>query len=44
MTGPDIDHLISILYELIDRGNTVVAIEHNKRFLSAADEVITMHS
>lgn len=27
---------------MIDAGNTVVAIEHNKRFLSAADHVITM--
>ena len=38
----DIDHLIALLYEMIDAGNTVVAIEHNKRFLSAADHVITM--
>ena len=38
----DIDHLISLLYEMIDLGNTVVAIEHNKRFLSAADYLLTM--
>ena len=38
----DIDHLIALLYEMIDAENTVVAIEHNKRFLSAADHVITM--
>lgn len=38
----DIDNLISLLYEIIDMGNTVVAIEHNKRFLSAADYLITM--
>ncbi|MDO5126398.1 MAG: ATP-binding cassette domain-containing protein [Eubacteriales bacterium] len=38
----DIDHLIASLYELIDSGNTVVAIEHNKRFLSAADYTITL--
>ena len=38
----DIDNLILLLYELVDSGNTVVAIEHNKRFLSAADYIITM--
>ena len=38
----DIDNLISLLFELIDAGNTVVAIEHNKRFLSAADYTITL--
>lgn len=38
----DIDNLIASLYELIDAGNTVVAIEHNKRFLSAADYTITV--
>lgn len=38
----DIDNLISLLYELVDAGNTVVAIEHNKRFLSAANYIITM--
>lgn len=37
----DIDHLIGLLYELIDVGNTVVAIEHNKRFLEAAQYTIT---
>ncbi|MDD6037795.1 MAG: TrmO family methyltransferase [bacterium] len=38
----DIDNLITLLYEMIDSGNTVVAIEHNKRFLSAADYTIVM--
>lgn len=38
----DIDHLIALIYELVDAGNTVAAIEHNKRFLSAADYTITM--
>lgn len=38
----DIDNLIHLLFELIDAGNTVVCIEHNKRFLSAADYTITM--
>ena len=38
----DIDHLIGLIYELVDAGNTVVAIEHNKRFLSAADDILTM--
>ena len=36
----DIDNLLSILYELIDAGNTVVAIEHNKQFIASADYVI----
>ena len=38
----DIDNLISLLYDMIDSGNTVVSIEHNKRFLGAADFTITM--
>ena len=38
----DIDNLISLLYEMIDSGNTVVAIEHNKRFLLAAEYTIVM--
>lgn len=38
----DIDNLITMLFKIIDAGNTVVAIEHNKRFLSAADYTITM--
>jgi len=38
----DIDNLINLLEEIIEAGNTVVAIEHNKRFLSAADVIITM--
>lgn len=36
----DIDNLIDLLEEIISLGNTVVAIEHNKRFLSAADYTI----
>lgn len=38
----DIDNLINLIFEIIDLGNTVVGIEHNKRFLSAADYTITM--
>lgn len=38
----DIDNLINLLFEIIDLGNTVVCIEHNRRFLSAADYTITM--
>lgn len=38
----DIDNLLSILYELIDAGNTVVAIEHNKQFIASADYVINL--
>ena len=38
----DIDHLIALLRKIIDYGNTVVVIEHNKRFLAAADYLITM--
>jgi len=38
----DVDNLILLLEEIIDLGNTVVVIEHNKRFLSAADYTITL--
>ena len=38
----DVDNLISLLYDMIDSGNTVVCIEHNKRFLEAADYTIAM--
>lgn len=38
----DIDNLIGLLDDIIKAGNTVVAIEHNKRFLSVADYTITV--
>ncbi len=38
----DIDHLIRLMEELIESGNTVVAIEHNKQFLQRADWLIKL--
>ena len=38
----DIDNLVLLLDNIIQSGNTVVAIEHNRRFLSAADYTITL--
>lgn len=38
----DIDNLLSIVSELIDSGNTVITIEHNRRYLAAADYTIDM--
>ena len=38
----DIDRLLSLVLELVEAGNTVIAIEHNARFLSAADRIVTM--
>lgn len=37
----DIDRLLALVFDLVDCGNTVIAIEHNARFLAAADRVIT---
>lgn len=38
----DISCIIQSTRELIDKGNTVIAIEHNKRYISSADNVIEL--
>ncbi|MBS1783480.1 MAG: excinuclease ABC subunit UvrA [Bacteroidetes bacterium] len=38
----DINQLLSVLYRLVDRGNTVVVIEHNLDVIKVADYVIDM--
>jgi excinuclease ABC subunit A len=36
----DIQHLLSVLNKLVDRGNTVLVIEHNMDIIKVADHVI----
>lgn len=36
----DVNKLIEILQRLVDRGNTVIAIEHNMDFIKCADRII----
>ena len=36
----DIDKIIDISRKLVDKGNTVIAIEHNKQYISAADNIV----
>lgn len=36
----DIKHLLEVLHELVDRGNTVVVIEHNMDVVKTADWII----
>lgn len=36
----DIKHLLDVLYKLVDRGNTVLVIEHNMDVIKVADHVI----
>lgn len=38
----DIKHLLSVLNKLVDRGNTVVVIEHNLDMVKVADHVIDL--
>lgn len=38
----DITNIIKSTRELIDRGNTVIAIEHNKRYISTADNIVEL--
>lgn len=38
----DIDRLLTLVFDLLDAGNTVIAIEHNARFLSAAERLIVL--
>jgi len=36
----DIQHLLDVLYKLVDRGNTVMVIEHNLDMIKVADHII----
>ncbi|MEI8059657.1 MAG: excinuclease ABC subunit UvrA, partial [Ferruginibacter sp.] len=36
----DIQHLLEVLYKLVDRGNTVLIIEHNMDVIKVADHII----
>lgn len=38
----DIQHLLDVLYKLVDRGNTVLVIEHNMDVIKVADHVIDL--
>lgn len=38
----DIDRIIQATRDLVERGNTVIAIEHNKRYISSADETVEL--
>lgn len=38
----DIKHLLEVLHELVDRGNTVIVIEHNMDVVKTADWVIDL--
>lgn len=38
----DIQHLISVLNKLVDRGNTVLVIEHNMDIIKVADYIIDL--
>ena len=38
----DIQHLVDVLNKLVDRGNTVLVIEHNMDIIKIADHVIDL--
>lgn len=38
----DIDHLLELISELVQNGNTVISIEHNKQFVGNCDWVIEL--
>ncbi|BCN32692.1 TrmO family methyltransferase domain-containing protein [Anaeromicropila herbilytica] len=38
----DIEHLLGLISELIENGNTVIAIEHNKQFVQNCDWIIEL--
>lgn len=38
----DIQHLLEVLYKLVDRGNTVLVIEHNLDVVKVADHIIDL--
>jgi excinuclease ABC subunit A len=38
----DVKHLITILHKLVDRGNTIIIIEHNLEVIKNADYIIDL--
>jgi excinuclease ABC subunit A len=38
----DIQHLLNVLNKLVDRGNTVLVIEHNMDVIKVADQIIDL--
>ncbi len=38
----DIQHLLDVLHKLVDRGNTVLVIEHNMDMIKVADHIIDL--
>jgi excinuclease ABC subunit A len=38
----DIARLVAVLHELVDRGNTVLVVEHNLDFVAAADWIVDL--
>lgn len=38
----DIKHLLNVLHRLVDRGNTVIVIEHNLEVVKTADHIIDL--
>jgi len=38
----DIQHLLDVLNKLVDRGNTVLVIEHNLDVIKVADHIIDL--
>ncbi|NGX58112.1 MAG: UvrABC system protein A [Chlamydiae bacterium] len=38
----DVKHLLEVLHELVDRGNTVIVIEHNMEVVKTADWIIDL--
>lgn len=38
----DVHRLVTVLQALVDKGNTIVAIEHNSEFIQAADYIIDL--
>jgi len=38
----DIDHLMAVLQKLVDKGNTVLVIEHNMDVIKSADHIIDL--
>jgi len=38
----DISHLLDVLQKLVDKGNTVLVIEHNMDVIKSADHIIDL--